>query len=459
MQKVKDNKDYMLHGSVSGSIIKFAIPLFFGNLFQQLYNTADSLIVGNALGNRALAGVSATGMLIFLLVGFFQGIGIGAGVVISQFYGAGDKKNLSKAVHTQLVFSFFVGIFMTVFATWLSPWLLSLMDTPAEVMPLAVEYIRFYFLGSVGLVMYNSCMGIMQAVGDSRHPLYYLIVSSVVNIALDVVFVVFLDFGVWSAALATAISQIVSVVLCMYKLMNTEESHRVTIKQLRIDWGMLWRILRVGLPTGVQNSIIAFANVVVQSNINHFGEMAISGCGAYSRLEGFAFLPIVSFTSAITTFVGQNIGAGNTKRVKRGAAFGVWCSIGMAEVVGVLLWIFAPLLISAFTKEPDAIEQGVLKARTCALFFCLLAASHALSAVLRGAGRSMVPMFTMLAFWCVVRVAFLEITVPLTDNIAFVNWVYPLTWGLSTITLLIYYIAVDWSRAAPLSEGEKKAKG
>ncbi len=456
MQKVKNNKDYMLSGSVSGGIIRFAIPLFFGNLFQQLYNTADSLIVGNALGNTALAGVSATSMLIFLLVGFFQGIGIGAGVVISQFYGAGDKENLSKSVHTQLVFSFFVGIFMTVSATWLSPWLLTIMDTPSDVMPLAVEYIRFYFLGSVGLVMYNACMGIMQAVGDSKHPLYYLIISSVVNVVLDIVFIVFLGFGVWSAALATAISQIVSVVLCVLKLMRTTESHRVSVKKLKIDPRMLLRILRVGLPTGVQNSIIAFANVIVQSNINHFGEMAISGCGAYSRLEGFAFLPIVSFTSAITTFVGQNIGAGRTERVKKGAAFGVWCSIGMAEIVGILLWIFAPLLIALFTKEPDAIEQGVLKSRTCALFYCLLAASHALSAVLRGAGRSMVPMFTMLAFWCVVRVTFLEITVPLTDNIAFVNWVYPLTWGLSTVALLIYYLAVDWSRAVSVSSKNKK---
>ena len=440
-------KASMLTGSIPRSIIAFAVPLFFGNLFQQLYNTADSLIVGNFLGNRALAAVSATYMLIMLLVGFFQGIGIGAGVVISQFFGAGEKGRLKVSVHTQLAFSALVGLFLTVFATWLSPEILKLMGTPEEVMPQASEYLRFYFLGSIGLVLYNACMGIMQAVGDSKHPLYYLIISSIVNIVLDVFFVAVFRWGVWSAALATSISQIVSVVLCLVRLVRKGGDIKISFKEIKIDFTMLKVILRYGIPTGVQNSIIAIANVVVQSNINHFGEMAISGCGAYSKLEGFAFLPIMSFTSAITTFVGQNIGAGNTKRVKKGAVFGVICSILTAELVGLILYIFAPALIGAFTREPEAIAFGVMKSRTCGLFFCLLAASHAFSAVLRGAGRTMMPMFTMLAFWCVVRVSFLEIMVPITESIEVVNWVYPLTWALSTVTLFVYFLISPWYKA------------
>ncbi len=447
----KNSNTYMLKGSISRGIIKFAIPLFFGNLFQQLYNTADSLIVGNELGDAALAAVSSTGTLIFLLIGFFQGVGLGAGVVIAQFFGAGDKRNLRSSIHTFLALSVIIGIFLTLAATLLAPQILVWMGTPADVMPDAVQYIRVYFLGSLGLVLYNSCMGIMQAVGDSKHPLYYLIISSLINIVLDLILVMGFGFGVWAAALATIVSQFVSVILCLRKLMISKEDYSVTLKELKIQGRMVKMILRIGLPTGVQNSIIAFANVVVQSNINYFGKTAMAGCGAYSKIEGFAFLPITSFTAAITTFVGQNLGAGQKERVKKGATFGVLSSMVLAEIIGLIFFISAPLLISAFTQEKEAIAYGVLKARTCSLFYCLLAATHSFSAVLRGSGKSMVPMFTMLAFWCIIRVSFLWIMVPLTESIDVVNWVYPLTWTLSTITLFIYYIAVDWSKSSIVS--------
>ena len=226
--------------------------------------------------------------------------------------------------------------------------------------------------------------------------------------------------------------------------MRAKDESRVSLKELKPDFRMLLMILRYGLPSGVQNSIIAFANVVVQSNINYFGDMAVAGCGAYSKIEGFAFLPITSFTAAISTFVGQNIGAKNYDRAKKGARFGVGVSMALAEVIGVLFFVSAPLLIMAFTRDADAIAYGVDKARVCSLFYCLLAASHCFSAVLRGAGKAMVPMITMLSFWCVVRVGFLWIMVPVTQNIAVVNWVYPLTWSLSTIALLIYYLKADW---------------
>lgn len=450
------NNTYMLEGSISRCIVKFALPLFLGNLFQQLYNTADSLIVGNKLGDGALAAVSSTGMLIFLLIGFFQGIGLGAGVVVAQFFGAKDKKNLRASIHTYIVLSLAIGVFLTITATLLAPQILVWMGTPKEVMPDAAEYIKVYFLGSLGLVMYNACMGIMQAVGDSKHPLHYLIISSIINVILDLILVAGFGFGVWAAAFATIVSQFVSVFLCMRKLMISDEDYSVCIKELKFDKRMVSMILRIGLPSGVQNSIIAFANVVVQSNINYFGKEAMAGCGAYSKIEGFAFLPITSFTSAVTTFVGQNLGAGNKKRVKKGAAMGIWSSVVIAEVIGLLIFIFAPLLISAFTREAKAVEYGVLKARTCALFYCLLAATHSFAAVLRGAGKSMVPMVTMLAFWCLVRVSFLWITVPLTEAIDVVNWVYPLTWTLSTTALYIYYIKADWMNSTVVSAFKNK---
>ena len=250
--------------------------------------------------------------------------------------------------------------------------------------------------------------------------------------------------GVGGAAIATIISQFFSVFLCMLRLTRVQENYRVSLWKIRFDAEMLKLIVRYGLPSGLQNSVIALANVVVQSNINYFGAMAMAGCGAYSRIEGFAFLPITCFTAAITTFVSQNLGAEEYERVKKGARFGVICSVAIAEAIGVITFAAAPALIGLFTDDPEAIAFGVQKAQTCGLFYCLLAVSHCFSAVLRGAGRAMVPMATMLAYWCVVRVTLLTVLVPLTQSIAIVNWVYPITWSLSTVTLFIYYKKANW---------------
>ncbi len=434
----------MTEGNIAGHIIRFALPLFLGNLFQQLYNTADSLIVGKMLGESALAAVSSVGTLTFLMIGFFQGVFIGAGVVISKYFGAKDTKNMRRAIHTTVLFGVLAGLFLTVFGITVSPVLLRWMKTPAEVFPESVSYCTVYFAGSLTFVMYNAFMGIMQAVGDSRHPLYYLIVSSCLNVVLDIAFIAYFNGGVGSAALATVISQLFSVFLCMWRLLRIDTDYRVRLREIRFDRRMLSQVIRIGLPTGVQNSIIGFANVIVQADINAFGTMAVAGCGAYLKIEGFAFLPVTSFTAAITTFVGQNLGAKEYDRSKRGSRFGIICSLLIAEVIGILIYTLAPYLIGAFTDEPQAIAYGVLKARTSSLFYFLLAATHCLSAVLRGSGKSMVPMLTMLVCWCVIRVAFLMIMVPITGTIDVVNWVYPLTWSLSTVFLTFYYIRADW---------------
>ena len=434
----------MTEGPIAGQMIRFAVPLFIGNLFQQLYNTADALIVGNLIGNEALAAVSATGTLVFLLVSFFGGISAGAGVVVSRYFGAREPEKMHRAIHTVLAFDLSAGVLLTLIGTTLTPAILRLMGTPEDVMARSTAYIRVYFAGSLGLVLYNSCRGIMQAVGDSRHPLYYLITSSVLNVALDIVLIAFFHMDVEGAALATILSQFFSVFLCLRRLMTTKEDYRVQLRKIGYDWQMLKLIVRYGLPSGLQNSVIAIANVVVQSNINAFGTMAVAGCGAYSKIEGFAFLPITSFTIALTTFVGQNLGAREYGRAKKGAGFGVLCAILLSELIGLLTYLAAPVLIRAFTQEPEAIAFGVGKARICALFFCLLAASHGLSAVLRGAGRAVIPMISMLSFWCVVRVTILHFAVPVYQSIDVVNWVYPITWALSTVFLVIYYLRADW---------------
>lgn len=434
----------MTEGSIGGLMLRFAAPLFFGNLFQQLYNTADALIVGRFLGDEALAAVSSTGSLIFLLISLFEGIAAGGGVIISRYFGARDTEKLHSAVHTSVAFAVAAGLILTAAGTGLTPWILRLMGTPDDVMPLAVTYIRIFFAGSLTLVMYNSLRGIMQAVGDGKDPLIFLAVSSVINVILDIVFIRYFHTGVGGAALATVISQLISALLCFRKLLRAREEYRVELRDIRFDRNMLRLIISYGLPSGLQNSVIGIANVVVQSNINAFGTMAMSGLGAYSKIEGFAFLPITSFNIALTTFVGQNLGAGEYARTRRGARFGIICAVVMAELIGGLFYLAAPQLIGLFTQEPEAIAFGVEKAHICALFFCLLAASHSYSAVLRGAGKAVIPMIAMLTFWCVVRVAFLHFAVPIFKTIAVVNWVYPLTWFLSTVFFTIYYFKADW---------------
>lgn len=438
------SKTLMTEGVIWKKMLLFAFPLFIGNLFQQLYNTADSLIVGNFLGSNALAAVSSSGNLIFLMVGFFNGMAMGAGVVIARYYGAREIENLQKAIHTTIALGFATSIFLTIAGVILAPQILVWMGTPADVLPQSVTYFRIYFAGSVGFVMYNVFVGILQSVGDSQHPLIYLVISSIINVVLDLFFVAVLHLGVGSAAFATIISQIVSAVLCINLLRKAPEDYRVHMRQIRFDRIMLKQIIKNGVPAGFQNSIIAFANVIVQTNINTFGKLAVAGCGSYSKIEGFGFLPINCFTLALTTFVGQNLGAKKYDRAKKGARFGILCSIGIAETIGILIYIFAPALISAFNSDPQVIAFGTAQARTATLFYFLLTFSHCIAAILRGSGKSTVPMFVMLACWCIIRVTYITVILKFIPVINMIFWTYPLTWFLSSVIFLIYYKKADW---------------
>lgn len=434
----------MTTGSIWKKIIAFAIPLFLGNLFQQFYNTADSLIVGNFLGSSALAAVSSSGNLIFLMVGFFNGLAVGAGVVVARYFGAKKFDLVQRAIHTIVTLGFFCGIALTVVGVVAAPQILVLMGTPAEVLPNSVTYFRIYFCGSLAFVMYNFLVGILQAVGDSRHPLMYLIFSSITNIVLDLIFVAVFHFGVGAAALATIISQFLSALLCFLHLLRGPKEYRIYLSKLRMDSLMLRQIISNGLPAGLQNSIISLANVVVQSNINKFGQMAVAGCGSYSKIEGFAFLPITCFALALTTFISQNLGAKEYKRAKKGAVFGVICSVVTAELVGVVIYTFAPYFISAFNSTPEVLSYGVTQAHTASLFYFLLAFSHCMAGILRGAGKSTVPMFVMLVCWCIIRVSYISITVHFIPDIRVIFWAYPITWCLSSIVFLLYFLRSDW---------------
>lgn len=438
------NGTKLLNGSIWKGIVSFAIPLFLGNLFQQMYNTADSLIVGNILGSDALAAVSSSGSLIFLLVGFFNGIAVGAGVVISKYFGAKDYENLKKAVHTDVAFGLVAGVLLTVIGMALAPQILVWMGTPEEVLPNSILYFRMYFAGSLAFVMYNIVMGILQAVGDSRHPLYYLIFSSIINVALDLLFVGGFGWGVASAAAATAISQAASALLCFIRLVRTKEVYQVDVREIRFHRTQLRQIIQIGLPSGMQNSIISIANIVVQSNINKFGVMAVAGCGVYSKIEGFAFLPITCFAMSLTTFIGQNLGARQLERAKKGAVFGIFCSMSLAELVGLCVFFLMPYLAAAFDNSAAVVEIATRQAHVEALFYCLLAFSHCIAGIVRGAGKSTVPMLVMLASWCLIRITYITVTVHFIPKLSVIFWAYPLTWSISSIIFLLYFVKGKW---------------
>ena len=443
MSDIKKNTA-LTEGSIPKKIIGFAIPLFLGQLFQQFYNMADSLIVGNFLGDEALASVTSTGSLIFLLVGFFNGTAMGAGVVISRYFGAKEYDKVRIAVHTDVAFGIISGILMSIIGVVFTPHILRLMGTPPEVLPNSIMYLRVYFCGSLAVILYNVCMSILQAVGDSKRPLYYLVFSSIVNIVLDLIFCGVFRLGVGFAALATIISQFLSLILCMGRLMKVKEVYQIHLREVGLQPKMLKQIISIGLPSGMQNSIISVANIVVQSNINAFGTAAMAGCGSYSKIEGFGFLPITCFSMALTTFVGQNLGAKQYERVKKGAIFGIVCAIFLAETVGICIYTFAPTLVSLFGGEAEVVAYGVLQGRTVTLFYFLLSFSHAAAAIMRGAGKSTVPMFVMLISWCAIRITYITIVAKLFNNIQFVFLAYPITWSISSVIFLVYLLKADW---------------
>lgn len=432
-------------GSIQRNLIAFAFPLFLGNLFQQMYNAADSLIVGNYLGREALAAVSSSSPLINMMVGFFNGMAIGAGVIISRNFGARDQKGLDRAIHTDLAFSLVAGIFLTIAGSLFTPAILSLMQTPEDIMPNSIEYFRIYCLGIIFSLLYNTCMGIMNALGDSRHSLYYLIVSSITNVVLDILFVGYMGGGVGSAALATIISQALSVILSLMRLFRGQDGlYKVEIRKIRFHRQTLREILRFGLPSGVQNSVIGIANLVVQTNINSFASAAVAGSGAYSKIEGFAFLPITSFSLALTTCIGQNLGAKEYTRAKKSAVFGIFCSITMAELIGLAVFILAPVLISAFNSDPEVVAYGARQCRIEGFFYCFLALSHCIAGILRGAGKASIPMLIMFGSWCALRVTYLTVVLHFYHHIEIVYSAYPLTWSVSSVIFIIYMFKADW---------------
>lgn len=428
----------MTEGVIWKQMVIFSIPLLIGNLFQQLYNTVDSIVVGQFIGREALAAVGSSTPLINLIIGLFMGIAVGSGVIISQYYGAGSADKMGWAVHTSIALSIIGGLLLTVAGIIGSPFILEWMKTPMEVMETSVLYFRIYFLGSLFNLLYNMGAGILQAVGDSRRPLYYLCIASVVNIVLDVLFVAVFHMGVDGVAWATIISQLVSAILVISALMRTKDIYRLSVRKIKIDKRMMRRILKLGIPSGIQQSIISLSNVVVQANVNVFGPTVMAGFGAYNKVDGFVVLPMQSFCMAATTFTGQNIGAGKPERIRKGLKQGMIICVAVSALISLLLYFESERILAIFSSDPGVIHYGVVTMRVLVGFYVVLAAHQILMGVMRGAGKSMETMLISVGNMCVLRMIYIKLVIPVLPSYEAVLWCYPLTWVTTMLMDLVY---------------------
>ena len=440
----KKKSRLMTEGSIWKSILLFSVPLILGNMLQQLYNTADSIIVGNFVGSNALAAVGSSGSPIFLLIGFSQGIAVGAGVVVSQFLGAKDREGAHTAVHTSLALSAILGAILTVCGIAVSRALLTAMNTPAEVLEDAVLYMRLYFGGVLFSVVYNMAAGILNAAGNSRRSLVYLAWASVTNIVLDLLFIVGLRMGVAGAAIATDLSQLVSCVLSLRFLMKSEDACRVELSAIRPDQRMTSRIIRIGLPTGIQNMVISFSNVLVQASVNSYGAAAMAGFAAYMKIDGFNILPVSSISMAATTFVGQNYGAGRLDRVKRS----VWVTLAIGVIytlcTGAALLAGQDAILHLFTADEAVVTYGKLAMQWFCPFYFLLSILHGLAGAVRGTGASIPPMVVLLVSLCLFRVVWIQFLLPFFSGIEGVFILYPVSWGLGALLMILYAWKGKW---------------
>lgn len=438
------NSTVMTEGSIWKKILFFSIPLILGNLFQQLYNTVDSIIVGNYIGSEALAAVGSSGSIITLLIGFCIGASAGAGVVIAQFYGARDKEGVRKAVHTTIAIAIAAGAILTIVGIVTTPLLLKAMGTPKEVFDQASIYLKVYFGGILFSIVYNMSAGILNAVGNSKRSLVYLMIAAISNIFLDLLFVVVFKMGIVGAAIATDISQLLSCIFIILFLVRSEDVYRVKLKDIRCYDNLLGKILKIGLPTGVQNIVISLSNVIVQSSVNSFGAVAMAGFAAYIKVDGFNILPVLSFSMAATTFVGQNVGAGRLDRVKKGMYVSVAMGIIYTVCTGILLLAFAPQVIGVFTQNGKVVEYGVYIMRFFCPFYWMLGILHILAGTIRGTGKTMQAMVVFLFSLCIFRVLWIWGAMSVSHKIGGVMLGYPLSWLVGLVMILIYVWKGNW---------------
>ena len=428
----------MLEGSIFKSIIVYSIPLILGNFMQQLYNTFDSFIVGNYVNSNALAAVGASGQISFFLVAFYLGASSGAGILISQFYGAKKDKELHKVIHNMLGIGVVLGIAITIIGVIFSPVFLKWVGTPEEIMPDAVIYLRIFFGGMIFQVIYNMLAAVLNAVGNSKKSLQYLIISSLINIILDVAFIRGIGMGVEGAAIATVISQAICCILILLYLMKIDDVYYVRLRDIELDGKYVKNIVKIGLPTAIQNAVISFSNLLIQAGVNSYGAKAAAGFTAYMKVDGFDILPILSFSLAATTFVGQNIGAGQKKRAKKGALVIVAINAVYTLIMTAIMLAFDNQIISAFSDNAEVIKYGVMCIWALAPFYVLLGLIHSFAGAIRGTGNTFGPMVIILFSLCIFRVIWISFVTPHFSDIRGVFLAYPSSFTVGAVLMVGY---------------------
>ena len=437
----------MTQGSISRLLLSFALPMLIGQVFQQLYSTVDSVVVGRFVGKEALAAVGgATGNLINLLVGFFVGLSSGATVILSQYYGARNDREVQKTVHTAAGMALLFGLGLTGVGLLLSQQLLTLMNTPVSVMPYAMRYVQIYFLGMVPQMIYNMGSGVLRAIGDSRRPLYFLMTACLTNIVLDVILVIGADMGVSGAALATVVSQLVSAVLVVLTLMRTTRSCRLMPRKIRLHGDTFLKIVRIGLPAGLQAVMYSVSNVLIQAAVNGFDTDVLAGWTAYGKLDGMFWMIVNAFGVSITTFAGQNFGARRYDRMRQGVRVSILQTLIGCAIIQAILLLFGRQLYGLFTTDAAVIEQGMGILRFLVPFYMTYILVEILSGAVRGTGDSLIPTIMTLGGICLVRVVWLLAVVPKYHTLVTVLMSYPITWILTSCLFLVYYLRGSWLR-------------
>lgn len=434
----------MTHGNVVLHIIRFSLPLLLGNLFQQLYNTVDTWVVGNYVSNEAFSAVGAVAPIVNMLIGSFMGLASGAGVVISQYYGAARNDKVQDSVHTAMTMTLILTVFFTALGLFITPYMLRFMELHENAVGEASTYLTIYFSGMFGLMLYNMGAGILRAIGDSKRPFYFLVVCALLNTVLDLVFVLVFKMGVEGVALATILSQGVSALLVIITLLRTDSCVKLRLKNLKIDFEILKKILLVGIPAALQMAVTAFSNVFVQSYINHFDAGLpspdyMSGWTAYLKIDQLLFLPMQSISLATTTFVGQNLGKGQPERAKQGVTKSVLISLSATAIMMIPVLIFAPNIVGFLNNKPEVIANGTLFLRLLTPFYLLCCFNQIYASALRGAGDSKAPMFMMLASFVLFRQVYLFCMARICNEVIPIALSYPAGWLLCSILTAIYY--------------------
>ena len=440
MTKTASRAPDLLHGPVFSNMTRFFLPIMLGSLLQQLYSMVDAVVLGRLVGKTALAAVGGSDLVIInLVVGFFVGLSSGACVVISQHYGAGERDMVRKSVHTAILFSVVIGAVMTALGIGMARPVLVLLDPPADTLADSIVYLQWYFAGMIPSMVYNMGAAILRAVGDSKRPLYFLVASCLTNIALDLLFVVCFHMEVAGAALATIMSQLLSAVLVMITLIRTKESYRFIPKELRVEPVLLKRIIKIGLPAGLQSMMYSISNILIQANINGYGTNTIASWAVYGKIDGIFWMTMDAMGISVTTFAGQNFGAGKIRRLKKGTYVGLLMSTIITAALGLFMFTAGPVLISLFTNDVDVMAESMnILCFLVPFWFCYICV-NVYPCTLRGVGDALIPMLIICVGTCILRVIWVFGAGAVHPGLYTTLTSYPLSWSITSLAFLVYY--------------------